>query len=80
MEYYELALRPGGALRSAPHFAGARELLTVQSGAVRVSSNGDTEELRQGDSAHYPADVQHAIENIGDVEAVCYLVVTYERD
>ena len=80
VEYYELVLRPGGALRSAPHFAGARELLTVQSGSVRVSSNGDVEELRQGDSAHYPADVQHAIENIGQAEAVCYLVVTYERD
>jgi len=80
VEFYELVLRPGGILRSAPHFAGARELLTVRSGAVRVRSNGDIEELREGDSAHYPADVGHAIENAGSGEAVCYLVVTYERD
>src|SRR5213078_2918010 len=37
VEYYEIVLRPGGALRSAPHFAGARELLTVQQGLVRVT-------------------------------------------
>ena len=47
VEYYELVLRPGGALRSMPHFAGARELLTVQRGSVRVTSGpaGTREEL-----------------------------------
>src|SRR5688500_18553955 len=34
VEFYELVLRPGGALRSAPHFVGARELLTIQRGNV----------------------------------------------
>lgn len=77
VEYYEIALKPGGALRSAPHFAGARELLTVQRGAVRVRSADDTADLAAGDSAHYPADVAHAIENTGDEEAAIFLVVTY---
>jgi transcriptional regulator with XRE-family HTH domain len=80
VEYYEIALRPGGALRSLPHFSGARELLTVQHGSVRVTSAADHEELTRGDSAHYPADQPHAIENIGNDEAVLYLVVTYVRD
>ncbi len=80
VEYYEIVLRPGGALKSAPHFQGARELLTVQSGSVSVSSNGDRVELRTGDSAHYPADVAHAIENNGKADAVLFLVVTYLRD
>jgi transcriptional regulator with XRE-family HTH domain len=90
VEFYELVLRPGGALRSAAHFTGARELLTVRQGRVRVVSGGgggsdagdgsDAGELSDGDSAHYPADVPHAIENVGDAEAVCYLVVTYERE
>jgi transcriptional regulator with XRE-family HTH domain len=80
VEYYEIVLRPGGALRSLPHFEGARELLTVQRGAVKVTSGDDAEELRTGDSAHYPADVAHAIENTGDDEAVIFLVVTYLRD
>jgi quercetin dioxygenase-like cupin family protein len=80
VEYYEIALRPGGALRSLPHFEGARELFTVQKGAVRVASGDDKEQLARGDSAHYAADRPHAIENIGDDEAVLYLVVTYVRD
>jgi transcriptional regulator with XRE-family HTH domain len=80
VEFYEIVLRPGGALRSAPHFEGARELLTAQRGRVRVASGGDSTELNTGDSAHYPADVQHAIENIGQEEAVLFLVVTYMPD
>lgn len=77
VEYYEIILRPNGALKSLPHFAGARELLTVRQGSVRVSSGEDHEELAQGDSAHYPADQPHSIENTGNREAVLYLVVTY---
>jgi transcriptional regulator with XRE-family HTH domain len=80
VEYYEIVLRPGGALRSLPHFAGARELLTVQEGTVKVSSGEDQEELLRGDSAYYPADQPHAIENCGAGEAVMYLVVTYLRN
>ena len=80
VEYYEIVLRPGGALRSLPHFAGARELLTVQQGSARVTSGHDTQDLGRGDSAHYPADVPHAVENTGDQDAVLFLVVTYARD
>jgi transcriptional regulator with XRE-family HTH domain len=80
VEYYEVVLQPGGALRSLPHFEGARELLTVQSGRVRVTCADDAEELRTGDSAHYPADVPHAIDNIAESQAVLFLVVTYLRD
>ena len=47
---------------------------------MRVASGGDITELKTGDSAHYPADVQHAIENIGQEEAVLFLVVTYLPD
>lgn len=77
MEFYEVLLRPGASLRSSPHFRGARELLTVHTGAVRVASGDDTAELAAGDSASYPADLPHAIENPGDTEAVLFLVVHY---
>jgi transcriptional regulator with XRE-family HTH domain len=77
VEFYELELRHKGALRSAPHFQGARELLTVQRGTLRVTSSQDQCTLHPGDSAHYPADVPHAIENIGEGDAVAFLVVTY---
>ncbi len=80
VEFYEVVLRPGGTLASAAHFAGARELLTVERGAVRVRSGDEAAQLGVGDSAHYPADVPHAIENAAEEDAVLFLVVTYLRD
>jgi transcriptional regulator with XRE-family HTH domain len=77
VEFYEVRLGPGGSLRSAPHFTGTREYLTVQKGRVRIESGGDTEELNPGDSASYRADVPHAILNSGRTEAVVYLVDIY---
>ena len=77
VEFYEVQLKAGGALRSAAHFAGTREFLTVQKGQVRVDSGADTETLNPGDSANYRADVPHAIVNTGKGEAVMFLVDIY---
>jgi mannose-6-phosphate isomerase-like protein (cupin superfamily) len=77
VEFYEVQLQPGGALRSAPHFEGTREFLTVQKGHVRVESASDIETLHPGDSANYRADVPHAIVNTGRSEAVIFLVDIY---
>jgi transcriptional regulator with XRE-family HTH domain len=80
VEFYEITLRPQGALVSSPHFEGARELATVQSGNVRITSDEESIDLSKGDSAHYRADVPHSIQNTADKEAVIFLVVTYARD
>lgn len=77
VEFYEVQLQPGGALRSSPHFEGTREFLTVQKGRVRVESAEDAETLDPGDSASYRADVPHAIVNAGKGEAVVFLVDIY---
>lgn len=77
VEFYEVQLQTGGALRSSPHFEGTREFLTVQKGRLRVESSGDADELEPGDSASYRADVAHAIVNIGKGETVAFLVVIY---
>ena len=77
VEFYEIRLQPGGALRSAPHFEGTREFLTLQKGHVRVESGGDLVDLNPGDSGSYRADVQHAIVNSGKTEAVVFLIVIY---
>jgi transcriptional regulator with XRE-family HTH domain len=77
VEFYEVTLRPNGALRSQPHFEGTREFLTVESGNVRLESDDSNEELAKGDSATYPADVTHAIVNAGPEDALVFLVVIY---
>jgi len=78
VEFYQVRLKGGGALRSAPHFQGTREFLAVEQGRVRVVSAGDSAELSKGDSTTYRADVTHAIENIGKGEATVFLVVIYQ--
>jgi transcriptional regulator with XRE-family HTH domain len=77
VEFYEVTLRPGGALRSQPHFEGTREFLTVEEGSVRIESDQDTDELTKGDSGTYRADVAHAIVNTGKADALVFLVVIY---
>lgn len=77
VEFYEVTLKPNGALRSQPHFEGTREFLTVEQGSVRVESGSDTTDLIKGDSATYRADILHNITNIGADEAVIFLVVIY---
>jgi transcriptional regulator with XRE-family HTH domain len=77
VEFYEVRLQGGGALRSSPHFEGTREFLTVQKGRLRIESASDVEELEPGDSASYRADVPHALINVGKTEAIIYLIVIY---
>jgi transcriptional regulator with XRE-family HTH domain len=79
VEFYEVQLQPGGALRSAPHYQGTREFLTVETGQVRVESANDSELLGKGDSVSYRADVPHAIINAGPKEAVLFLVDIYSN-
>jgi quercetin dioxygenase-like cupin family protein len=77
VELYELQLEPGGTLRSAPHFAGTREYLTVVKGSIRVESGDDSDSLHTGDSANYRADIPHAIINDCPHQALAILVVIY---
>jgi transcriptional regulator with XRE-family HTH domain len=77
VEFYEVQLPPGGGLRSAAHFQGAREFVTVQKGTIQVGCGAERETLNAGDSAHYRADVPHALVNRGRGSAALFLVVTY---
>lgn len=79
VEFYQVVLKPEGVLRSAPHFEGTREFLTVEKGRVRVTSAEVRCELSKGDSAHYAADVPHEIRNVGRGEAILFLVDIYGR-
>jgi len=77
VEFYEVTITPGGALASAAHFEGARELFTLHRGEVEIVSGEDSSNLKKGDSAHYQADIPHSINNLGSDDAEGFLVVTY---
>ena len=77
IEFYEVRLGAGAALESEAHFDGTQEILTVVTGSIEIDSGEMTRELVDGDSAYYRADVVHTIRNVGDDDALCFLVVTY---
>ncbi len=76
IEFYELRIATDAGLVSAPHYEGTKELLTVTRGSARVISGDSDCRLGEGDSAHYRGDLAHSIENCGEGELLCYLVVT----
>lgn len=77
VEFYEVRLPAGGALRSQPHVDGTREFLTVEEGTVDLECGHSREALGKGDSTTYRADVAHAIVYSSQREAVLFLVVIY---
>ncbi len=76
IEFYELTLAPGASLRSAPHYEGTKELLTVSQGEASIVSGDSVSQLQSGDTAHYRGDLSHEIKNVGSDTLMCYLVVT----
>lgn len=60
-ELYEISFAKDGLLDSQPHARGAREMLTVISGEIDVTSGDTSAHVGTGDTARYAADVPHAI-------------------
>ena len=75
VEWYELAIAPGGALRSDPHGRGAMEHLTVIEGELVVEADDQRAQVGKGATARYPADVPHAILNTSRKAARALLIV-----
>lgn len=76
-EWYALSLQAGGALESQAHEHGAREHLTVLSGALEVSSGSAQQRLKSGETARYAADRPHTVRNLGKTLASAWLVVMH---
>ncbi len=76
-EWYELTVKPGGALESEPHEPGSREHLSVLSGVLEVQSAEATTRLKAGETARYAVDQPHAIRNPGKSTAQALLVVVH---
>jgi transcriptional regulator with XRE-family HTH domain len=76
-EWYEVAMTPGGALNSAAHASGAFEHFTALDGSFEIMSGGAAHRLEAGETARYPADVEHRIANVGPAPARGLLIVLY---
>ncbi|RYE84272.1 MAG: XRE family transcriptional regulator [Hyphomicrobiales bacterium] len=78
VEWYEVEIAAGGRLSSAPHAAGTYEHLTAQTKGLTVRTTLGQQELADGETARYRADVEHEISNSGKTAAKALLVVVYE--
>jgi transcriptional regulator with XRE-family HTH domain len=77
VEFYELRLAPGGVERADAHPPGTVENLVVSQGIMEIDTGGGNHALGPGDAVVFEADAPHAYRNVGNVEAVMYLVMTY---
>jgi len=79
VEVYELRIAPHAAHASEPHAPGTRELITVLSGALKMSVGEETYLLGVGDALVFPADQKHVYESSGSTETRCHDVIVYRR-
>ncbi|WP_431860292.1 cupin domain-containing protein [Azospirillum sp.] len=77
VEFYELRLAPGAHEAADAHAAGTTENLLVARGHVEVVTGDGEYRLEHGDAILFDADASHAYRNVGEEEAVLYLVMTY---
>lgn len=77
VEFYELRLIPGTDERADAHTIGTVENILVGRGAVEIETGDGIHRLEEGDTIQFDADAPHAYRNVGDGEAVLYLVMTY---
>lgn len=77
VEFYELHLATKTEEKADAHAPGTTENLVVSRGTVEIDVDGRVERLSQGDAIVFEADVPHRYRNVGDDEALMYLVMTY---
>lgn len=78
VEFYELRIAGRHREDAEAHATGTRENLIVVAGVVEVTAGTDGPQiLEEGDAIQFEADVPHSYRNLGPVEAVLYLVMSY---
>jgi len=77
VEFYELKLSPKAVETAEAHPAGTVENLVVSNGHVEIEVGPEKHALHTGDAIVFEADMPHVYRNVGDGEAVMYLVMTY---
>ena len=77
VEFYELRLAARAEERAEAHAPGTTENLVVSRGRVEIDVDGRREILDEGDAIVFEAGAPHRYVNVGDSEALMYLVMTY---
>jgi len=76
MEIDRLELQPGARMTGVPHRPGTREYLACERGHLTLWAAGERFDLSPGDVAAFHGDQAHTYQNMGEVVAVGFSVVT----
>lgn len=79
VEFYELRLKAAGIETATPYPQGTILNLVVNSGEVEILVDEILYSLAEGDAIQFTADGAHTYRNIGNTEALLYLVMIYAR-
>jgi transcriptional regulator with XRE-family HTH domain len=77
VEFYELHLAARAVEKADPHPPGTLENLVVTVGQVEIDRGDERHVLAAGDAILFEADVAHVYRNVGNVDAIMFLVMTY---
>lgn len=75
-QWYDFEAAPGGVLESEPHGPGSVEHLSMLTGEVDVTVEGETRRVTAGETLRYRGDRHHKIESVGTVPAHATMVVS----
>jgi transcriptional regulator with XRE-family HTH domain len=79
LEMYMLTLDPGGKIESEPHFPQTEEFLIILEGEVEVKAGLNSTVLHTGDFINYHCDIDHAIYNRTDRQAMLHMIVRFNK-
>ena len=74
-ELDRMEMPAGTHMVGVPHRTGAREYLTCERGAIRLSVQGESWELKEGDVVVFRGDQRHSYHNAGKGTAIGYSTV-----
>ena len=78
-ESYRIIIKPDGILNAQPHLKGAEEFITVFTGDVVISADGESYPLGKGDSIRFRADVPHGYKNNGKENVELNMIIYYNE-
>lgn len=76
-EMYSLEIDGGGCLNAEAHPQGTQEFITVFSGEVSISINGEDFVITSGNSIRFKADIPHTYKNTGSGTCKVSMVIYY---
>jgi XRE family transcriptional regulator, regulator of sulfur utilization len=78
-QWYDFHAKPNGVLESSPHPPGTVEHLYVVTGELEITTGGETQTARTGETLRYRADIPHKIVNTGGTNAHVVMMLALKQ-